>query len=177
MFHNKNNSSYGNHVLEFSSVQRKVRESPLTNSNQNGVKAFDLAVTAAVTNLPGGGSNLIAEDASLSPAETKHAEKVLTWSWFFGQLLSYRLFPAFCSIVAMFMIVRYLKTVRGMMIKTHFQIYCLILSVSDFCISISGFMTSLGIIKFIQSPWLSTLWVPNYNFFKKVDFLCRRKNG
>ena len=143
------NNSRGNHArLDFSPIlQREERET----SDESG-KNFLLAVTAAVT-----GDSIPGVSEAVQKSAGHHEEEVLTWGWFFGQLPSFRLIPATCSIIAMFMIVRYLKTVRGMMIRTHFQIYCLILSCSDFCISIAGFCTSLGIVKFMQMPWLSTL--------------------
>ena len=92
--------------------------------------------------------------ATTALAESKEE---LTWSWFFGQLVSVRLFPAFASLIAIFMIIRYLRTIWGKMIRTHFQIYCIILSCSDFCISISGVCTVTGVFKFIDSPVLGTL--------------------
>ena len=90
-------------------------------------------------------------------ATRTNASEELTWSWFFGQLASIRIILAFASLFAIFMIIRYLRTIYGKMIKTHFQIYCIILSCSDFCISISGVCTVTGVFKFIDSPVLSTV--------------------
>ena len=78
------------------------------------------------------------------------AEIEMTFQLWLDQLASFRLIPAFISLVAVGVIIQFLRKMRKVDIHTHFQVYCVLLAFSDLIVSICGFLTITGSLKFFK---------------------------